>query len=76
MRHRRIVAFMATHLSAVVVPTTAPRNAVPELPEVDAMIAALGSDYPLFAYAAGTPDHREDDESEMDAVIWAAMIRP
>jgi hypothetical protein len=67
---------MATHLSAVVIPTTASRNDVPQLPEVDAMIEALGSDYPLFAYAAETPDHRADDESDMDAVIWAAMVRP
>jgi hypothetical protein len=67
---------MATHLSAVVIPATASRNDVPQLPEVDAMIKALGTDYPLFAYAAGTPDLRDDDDSEMDAVIWAALIRP
>jgi hypothetical protein len=67
---------MANHLSAVVVPTTSTRNAVPQLPEVDAMIEALGTDYPLFAYAAGTPDLRDDDDSEMDAVIWAALVRP
>jgi hypothetical protein len=67
---------MATHLSAVVVPATATRNAVPQLPEVDAMIEALGTDYPLYAYAAVTPDLREDDETEMDAVIWAALVRP
>jgi hypothetical protein len=67
---------MATHLSAVVIPATDTRNAVPQLPEVDAMIAALGTDYPLYAYAAGTPDLREDDETAMDAVIWAALVRP
>ena len=64
------------NLTGIVVPTTTTRNAVPQLPEVDAMIEALGNDYPLFAYAAGTPDMREDDETEMDAVIWAALVRP
>ena len=64
------------NLIGVVVPTTNTRNAVPQLPEVDAMIEALGNDYPLYAYAAGTPDLRDDDESELDAVIWAALVRP
>lgn len=67
---------MTTHLTAVVIPATASRNDVPQMPEVDDLIQALGTDYPLYAYAAGTPDNRADDESEMDAVIWAALVRP
>jgi len=67
---------MATHLSAVVVPATDTRNSVPQFPEVDAMIAALGADYPLYAYAAESSDVLEDGETEFDAVIWAALVRP
>jgi hypothetical protein len=45
------------------------------LPDLDALIAEVGASYPLLGYVV-QPDEPYDDETALDPVIFAGLLRP
>jgi hypothetical protein len=45
------------------------------LPDLDAIIAEVGASYPLLGYVV-QPGEPYDDETALDPVIFAALLRP
>jgi hypothetical protein len=45
------------------------------LPDLDALIAEVGASYPLLGYVV-QPDEPYDEDTALDAVIFAGLLRP
>jgi hypothetical protein len=45
------------------------------LPDLDALIAEVGASYPLLGYVVA-PDEPYEEETALDPVIFAALLRP
>jgi hypothetical protein len=45
------------------------------LPDLDALIAEVGASYPLLGYLL-QPDEPLDEETALDPVIFAGLLRP
>jgi hypothetical protein len=45
------------------------------LADLDALVAEVGASYPLLAYVLA-PDEPYEEETALDPVIYAALLRP
>jgi hypothetical protein len=45
------------------------------LPDLDALIAEVGASYPLLGYVV-QPDEPYDEDTALDPVIFAGLLRP
>ena len=45
------------------------------LPDLDALIAEVGASYPLMGYVPQLDDEEFDQETALDAVIFAGLVQ-